>query len=69
MVVTPHKIDVWSSNMSHLYQSLEIELLQLVAKRLNSGHDDILDWQRTKLQELRLFNRDAIKLISRMTGY
>lgn len=69
MVVTPHQMDIWSSNMSHLYQSLELELLQLVAKRLNSGHDDILDWQRTKLQELRLFNRDAIKLISRMTGY
>ena len=67
MVVTPHQMDVWSSNMSHLYQSLELELLQLVAKRLNSGHDDILDWQRTKLQELRLFNRDAIKLISSMT--
>jgi hypothetical protein len=69
MVVTPHQMDIWSSNMSHLYQSLELELLKLVAKRLNSGHDDISEWQRTKSQELRLFNRDAIKLISRMTGY
>ena len=67
MVVTPYQMDIWSSNMSHLYSSLEVELLKLIAKRLNSGHDDILDWQRTKLQELRLFNRDAIKLISSMT--
>lgn len=69
MVVTPHKMDIWSSNMAHIYQSLEGELLHLIAKRLNSGHDDILDWQRTKLQELHLFNRDAAKLISRMTGF
>ncbi len=69
MVVTPYQMDLWSSNISHIYQSLEGELLHLIAKRLNSGHDDILDWQRTKLQELHLFNRDAAKLISRMTGY
>ena len=69
MVVTPHQMDIWSSNMAHIYQSLEGELLHLIAKRLNSGHDDILDWQRTKLQELHLFNRDAAKLISRMTGF
>ena len=67
MVVTPYQMDIWSSNISHLYSSLEIELLKLIAKRLNSGHNDISDWQRTKLQELRLFNRDAIKLISSMT--
>lgn len=69
MVVTPHQMDLWSSNISHIYQTLEIELLHLIAKRLNSGHDDILDWQRTKMQELHLFNKDAVKLISRMTGF
>lgn len=69
MVVTPYQMDIWSSNLSHIYQSLEGELLHLIAKRLNSGHDDILDWQRTKMQELHLFNRDAAKLIARMTGY
>lgn len=69
MVVTPHQMDIWSSNISHIYQTLEIELLHLIAKRLNSGHDDILDWQRTKMQELHLFNKDAVKLISRMTGF
>lgn len=67
-MITPHQLDLWSSNMAHLYQSLEGELIRLIAKRLNSGHDDILDWQRQKLQELHLFNKDAIKVISQITG-
>ncbi len=54
--------------MSHLYQSLEGELLRLIMIRLNKGHDDITDWQRSKLQELHLFNRDAANVIAKMTG-
>lgn len=67
-MITPHQLDLWSSSMAHLYQSLEGELMRLIAKRLNSGHDNILDWQREKLQELHLFNKDAIKIISQITG-
>ncbi|WP_379946456.1 phage minor capsid protein [Enterococcus devriesei] len=67
-MITPHQLDLWSSNMSHLYQSLEGEMIRLIAKRLNNGHDNILDWQRQKLQELHLFNKDAIKVISQITG-
>ena len=68
MAITPHQLDLWSSNMAHLYQSLEGELIRLIAKRLNSGHANILEWQREKLQELHLFNKDAIKAISQVTG-
>ncbi|EEI59978.1 phage minor capsid protein 2 [Enterococcus faecium TX1330] len=67
-MITPHQLDLWSSNMAHLYQSLEGELIRLIAKRLNSGHANILEWQREKLQELHLFNKDAIKAISQITG-
>ena len=67
-MITPHQLDLWSSNMSHLYQSLEGELIRLIIKRLNTGHDNILDWQREKLQELHLFNKDAVKAISQATG-
>ena len=67
-MITPHQLDLWSSNMAHLYQSLEGELIRLIAKRLNTGHNNILDWQRQKLQELHLFNKDAIKVISQITG-
>ena len=67
-MITPHQLDLWSNNLSHLYQSLEGELIRLIIRRLNTGHDNILDWQREKLQELHLFNKDAIKAISQVTG-
>lgn len=67
-MITPHQLDLWSFNVAHLYQSLEGELIRLIAKRLNSGHANILEWQREKLQELHLFNKDAIKAISQITG-
>ncbi|MFU1845140.1 phage minor capsid protein, partial [Enterococcus faecium] len=63
-MVSPHQLDLWSSNMAHLYQSLEGELIRIIIKRLNSGHDNILDWQREKLQQLHLFNKETAKVIS-----
>lgn len=68
MTITPHQLDLWSSNMTHLYQSLEGELIRIIIKRLNNGHDDILEWQREKLQELHLFNKETVKVISQVTG-
>lgn len=68
MTITPHQLDLWSSNMAHLYQSLEGELIRIIAKRLKNGNDDILDWQRKKLQELHLFNKETAKVISQVTG-
>ena len=35
---------------------------------MNSGHDNILDWQREKLQQLHLFNKETAKVISQITG-
>lgn len=67
-MVSPHQLDLWSSNMAHLYQSLEGELIRIIIKRLNSGHDNILDWQREKLQQLHLFNKETAKVISQITG-
>lgn len=67
-MITPHQLDLWSSNMSHLYQSLEGELIRIIAKRLKNGNGDILDWQREKLQELHLFNKETAKVISQVTG-
>lgn len=67
-MITPHQLDLWSSNMAHLYQSLEGELIRILIKRLNNGHVDILEWQREKLQELHLFNKETVKVISQVTG-
>ena len=65
--VTPHQLDFYASNMSDLYGSLEGEIIRIIIKRLNKGHDNILQWQAEKLQELRLFNNDVTKLLSEVT--
>lgn len=65
--VTPEQLDLWSSNLSDLYQSLEGDIIRLLIKRLNRGSSDITQWQAEKLQELRLFNRDVVRLLSQVT--
>lgn len=66
--VTPHQLDLWSSNMSSLYNSLEGEIIRIIIKRLKSGSDDITIWQAQKLKELRLFNNEVTKQLSKVTG-
>ncbi|TRW62253.1 capsid protein [Lactococcus lactis] len=68
MAVTPYQLDLWSSNMSSLYQSLEGEILRLIIKRLNDGSSNIADWQLQKLRELHLFNSETAEMISKITG-
>lgn len=66
--ITPHQLDLYSSNMSDLYQSLEGEIIRQIIKRLKRGSPDITTWQAQKLQELRLFNNDVAKLLSEVTN-
>lgn len=66
--VTPHQLDLWSSNMASLYNSLEGEIIRIIIKRLKNGSDDITMWQAQKLQELRLFNSEVTKQLSKVTG-
>ncbi|WP_032944328.1 phage minor capsid protein [Lactococcus lactis] len=68
MAITPYQLDLWSSNMSSLYQSLEGEILRLIIKRLNNGSSNIADWQLQKLRELHLFNSETAEMISKITG-
>lgn len=65
--VTPYQMDLWSSNMSDLYQSLEGDIIRILIRRLKGGSSDITQWQAEKLQELRLFNNDVVRLLSRVT--
>ena len=44
MPITPYQLDLWSSNMSHIYQSLEGEILKIIIKQLNTNPDNIQDW-------------------------
>lgn len=65
--VTPEQLDLWSSNMSDLYNSLEGEIIRLIIDRLNDGSTDIAMWQAQKLQELRLFNTDVARYVAEVT--
>lgn len=65
--ITPYQLDLWSSNMADLYNSLEGEIIRIIIKRLNRGSKDITEWQAQKLYELRLFNREVTKLLSKVT--
>lgn len=66
--ITPYQLDLWSSNMSQLYNSLEGEIIRIIIKRLKNGSDDITMWQAQKLQELRLFNNEVTKQLAKVTG-
>ena len=65
--VTPHQLDLWSGNMSELYNSLEGEIIRILIKRLKGGSSDITQWQAQKLSELRLFNNEVTSLLSQVT--
>ncbi len=66
--ITPNQLDLWSSNMAELYNSLEGEILRIIIKRLKRGSKDITEWQAQKLSELRLFNNEVTKYLSEVTN-
>jgi hypothetical protein len=66
--ITPYQLDLWSGNMSELYQSLEGEIIRIIIKRLKRGSTDITHWQAQKLSELRLFNNEVAKHLSEVTN-
>jgi hypothetical protein len=66
--ITPYQLDLWSGNMSELYQSLEGEIIRIIIKRLKRGSSDITQWQAQKLSELRLFNNEVAKYLSEVTN-
>src|SRR5690625_2753576 len=65
--ITPHQLELWSQDMADLYNSLEGEIIRIIIKRLNSGYRDITMWQAQKLQELRLFNNEVARYVSKVT--
>lgn len=62
--ITPDQLDIWSSNMAELYNSLEGEIIRIIIRRLKRGHQDITQWQAQKLSELRLYNSEVIRLVA-----
>lgn len=66
--ITPDQLELWSSDMAELYNSLEGEIIRIIINRLNRGHTDITMWQAQKLQELRMFNNDVARYVSEVTN-
>lgn len=66
--ITPYQLDLYSGNMSELYQSLEGEIIRIIINHLKGGSDDITRWQAQKLADLRLFNSEVTKLLAEVTN-
>ena len=70
--ITPQNMDLFTNPVVEIYQALEEEIFQMVAKRLKTnpshGKDHVLEWQIDKMQQLRMFNQETIKALSKATG-
>ncbi|MBM4762715.1 phage minor capsid protein [Bacillus sp. B15-48] len=70
--ITPHNLDLFTQPVADIYQALENEIFQMVAKRLKTSKtadkDYVLQWQVEKMQELRMFNQETVKALSKTTG-
>src|SRR5690606_19396154 len=70
--ITPYQLDMFTQPVVHVYQALEEEIFEMIAKRLKTSEDysedDVLKWQIDKLNQLRLVNEDTIKALAKATG-
>lgn len=69
MSITPHQLNLLTSPVVDLYQSLEVEILKQIARRMRvTGEATITEYQLKKLSQLHLLNRDVADTLSEMTG-
>lgn len=70
--ITPSNMDLFTNPVVEIYQALEEEIFLMVANRLKTnpkhGKDYVLEWQIDKMQQLRMFNQETIKALSKATG-
>lgn len=66
--ITPHQLDIWSSQIAHIYQSLEGEIIRLIIERIKkSGIESVAQWQLEHLRDLRLLNREVAEMLAEVT--
>ena len=69
MAINPHQLDLWSSQVGHLYQSLEGEILKLIIQTImDHGIENIETWQVEQLRDLRMLNQEVTKLLADLTA-
>lgn len=70
--ITPNQLNMYTEPTQHIYQSLEEEIFQMIAKRLrtskNITKDTVFQWQAEKMSQLRLVNNETITSLSKTTG-
>src|SRR5690625_773744 len=70
--ITPHQLDMYTQPVTHVYQALEEEIFEMIARRLKTSKhydaDNVLEWQIDKMNQLRLINDETVKALSKATG-
>src|SRR5690625_1229001 len=70
--ITPHQLDMYTQPVTHVYQALEQEIFEMIARRLKTSKhydaDNVLEWQIDKMNQLRLINDETVKALSKATG-
>ena len=70
--MNPEDFQEYYDRMAHIYNELELELFEMIIKRLmtnsTDGKDYVLEWQATRLLELNALNQEALLIISEFTG-
>src|SRR5690625_4596386 len=70
--ITPSQLNIFTQPVVHVYQALEDEIFEMIARRLvtkeDVTQDRVFEWQVEKLNQLRLVNEDTIKALSKATG-
>src|SRR5690625_2391911 len=70
--ITPHQLNMYTQPVTHVYQALEQEIFEMIARRLKTSKhydaDNVLEWQIDKMNQLRLVNDETVKALSKATG-
>lgn len=70
--VTPNNLYLFTTPIEHIYQELQQDIVEQIAKRLKTSKDytkdNVLEWQMEKLSQLHLINDDTVKALSKATG-
>ncbi|MBC6163303.1 capsid protein [Listeria booriae] len=65
MSITPHQLDLYTSQVVDMYRALEIDIFKQIARRLKvSGNVTLLEWQIETLAQLNMINNNTIKELS-----
>src|SRR5690625_1884418 len=70
--ITPHQLNMYTQPVTHVYQALEQEIFEMIARRLKTSKhydsDNVLEWQIDKMNQLRLINDETVRALSKATG-